>query len=319
MQVQLTTSHKSIQAGQDCTFTVTASPGSTVLLMGFLEILTSEELESKFTTNENLKRNELESDLFMLENGEHDQCSHKKMGQVENRKPADSRIVDSWFFETLKIEEEETVEVSKSAPEKIGTWTVAAAVFHPKYAATFSKILSIKVKTNISMQIIMPPSTRYREPTKIVVLVFNFMAVAEKVQVTLSKGDNYDDFEFIDCDMHSNDGFMKTQELEVAANSVASAAFYIRPMKPKSLEINLKVEPENAEAMETEETLFVDPEGVTKYEVTTQLVDLRLSRKSSSYLQLSEIFQPILNSVKIEASIETDLIKTALLDARKLM
>lgn len=329
MQVQLTASHETLQLGEDCTFTLTATPGSIVLLTGFSATLTTEGLKAKFTTFENssysdLKRNKHRSDIFMLRNVQHSstQCSHQKSDEVESRKPGDSdsiQITDFWFFETSKVEEDGTIEVSKSTPEKVRNWTIVAAVFHPEHGPIFSEILSIKVSANISMQVITPTSTRFREPTKIDVLVFNSMPESEKVQVTMSKGDNYEDFEFLDCEHQSSDGFMKTHELEVAANSVGSVSFYFRPMRPGNLELNLKVEPENAEATETERTLFVEREGLTKYSVTSQLIDLRESGRFSSRSQLPVYSAAISKSVKIEASIETDLIKTAILNARNLM
>lgn len=324
MQIQLTASHESIRTGEECTFTLTALPGSTVLLIGFER--TSKDLETEILRfesflNEVNKYNQHKSDLFMLKNEEHssNRCSNQKIDHIGNEKTGNfGHIKDSWFFETIKVEEE-IVEITKSAPEKVGTFTIAAAIFHPEHSAVNTEIQSIKVTTDISMQVIMPASTRYREPTRIDVLVFNFMSKAEKVQVTLSKNDNYEDFEFLDCKRHSNDGFLKTHELEVAENSVGSVAFFLRPMKSKNLEINLKIEPENAESIETERILLVDEEGLTKYGVTSQLIDLRDSRSFASHLQLPIYDEAMPKSVKVEASIETDLIKTALLNARQLM
>lgn len=325
----MTASHDRIQSGEDCTITLKASPGSTVYLIGYLGTLTSDGLKAKFMTSnslsyKNMGNDDHEANLFTLENDQHlnEKCLHHKNIQAENWNGGDfvsEEITESWFFRTVKCDEDGIVEVTESAPEKFGTWKIAASVFHPEHGAMISEIIDIKVTANISIQVIMPTSTRYRERTKIDVLIFNFMSEKEKVQVSLSKGDNYEDFEFLDCEWQSNDGFMKNHELEVAANSVESVSFYIRPLKPKNVEINLRADPENAEAIEMEQTLFVDREGFTKYESTSQLIDLRDSTKISSNLPFSVQENAILKSIKIEVSIETNLIKTALIKATKLM
>lgn len=306
--------------------TINTTPSSTVTIIAVNQISVLESIISKFRSLERALKHQprtTESNLFVLTN-HYQTCSNLSITESLSEDDNFVKVAsDTWIFDTVEVGDSGSLTVTKPEPISPDTWFVAAVSLNAKFGMAISEVQQFAVAKSLFVQINFPELARYEEITKVDVRVFNFMDEPQIVEVTLFKNDeNDEEFTFIqkdsDCNPHTFEESEKSEELQVEAKSVNSVTFFIRPSKIGVLKLQAKAETSEI-SIEMEENLIVQAEVITNYESTSVLIDLRRSQTFSTASSTSLPSNAVRKSIKIDASIVTDLLNPALFDVTTLM
>ena len=313
----------------EVTINVKTNPGSIVSIFATDQKSFSDNLRSTFFNTElhrfnKRQKSSLNSDLFMFSFG-NDFCSLSPFNENLNqdRRHDEKHSSESWIFETQRVHEDGSLTLTRTVPNSVGPWFITVVSVHQDLGLTIFETKKLLVQKNFFVKMNIQQPLRYSETTKVNVLVFNFLPEAKEVKVTLSKSESSGDFKFLqrnsDCIFSQTDEDDQINSVHVEPHSVGYVKFYVHPKTTESVSLKVQAQLDD-DSVESEETFDVEDEGITKHDASSVLIDLRKIGNFPPHSMSFEIpSDAIQNSIKIEASVERNVIKQALPDPKKLM
>lgn len=258
-----------------------------------------------------------------------DKFENENEDDLEDVVEDDKKLKESWIFKALKTDDEGLAILQETVPDSITTWAVAALAINSNGGLTLSKQYEVEVsKKSFFIKFDLPNSVRFNEILKIDAFVISELPDQSedmKVNVTLFRSEDSEDFEFIEkiaeCSTLAYDHWLvKNKMLNISPNSIGVVSFIIRPLRTGTISIRMKASIEGQlDYDEVVKNLTVAQEGSTTYRSDSWFFDLRNTSSLGYSFALPIPNEAFARSIRIEGSVLVELLEPNLLDTRNLM
>jgi CD109 antigen len=192
--------------------------------------------------------------------------------------------------------------IVKRVPDTITSWIITGFALSSEHGLGLTKSpTKLTVFRPFFVSAFLPYSVKRGEVLKIPVTVFNYTPKSVKATVFLHNKDN--EFEF----MEKGNGYILSQEVDVALDNGATAYFTIKPIKVGYIVLTITARTDIA-GDGIELPLLVLPEGVKKQANKAVLLDLRNKTAERTSFICNFPADIIPDSVKIELSAIGDIL-----------
>ncbi|XP_055840284.1 CD109 antigen isoform X8 [Episyrphus balteatus] len=228
---------------------------------------------------------------------------------------------ENWIFDKFKNTDGNGITLSKKVPDTITSWVLTGFSLNPETGlAITDEATKMKVFQPFFISTNLPYSVKRGEVIAIPVVIFNYLDKNLDAEITMDNSDH--EYSFAEATNEvtesASDDVKRTKTLSVPSNSGQSVSFMIRTNKvgPLSLKISA-ISPIAGDAIQ--QTLKVEPEGVTKYVNKAVFMNLGDEKEKSAKVDVDIPENAVEDSEYVELSVVGDLLGPTIKNLDKLI